>query len=180
MSDAQNLRPQIRRLDPPSMLSLRAKPGTPGLAEAILAATGCALPEARRITRAGEALCGWMSPDEYLLVLPAEQGAKALDALHEGLKGQHHLAVDVSDARVYYAIEGAGAGDVLRRLTPADVTDLGADELRRSRLAQVAAAFWQVPGEGESYRLVAFRSVGDYVGALLSGAAASASASGAV
>lgn len=178
MSEAESLPVQLRRLDPPAMISLRAKPGTPGLAEAILAASGCALPAARSVTRSGEALCGWMSADEYLLVLPAAAGAAALQALQQGLQGQHYLAVDVSDARVCFALEGAGAGDVLRRLTPADLSALGPDELRRSRLSQVAAAFWQTGGG--SYRLVAFRSVGDYVEALLSGAVTSARASGAL
>ncbi len=46
-------------------------------------------------------------------------------------------------------------------------------ELRRSRTAQVAAAFWQADG---GYTLVCFRSVAGYVMGLLTHAAAPGSA----
>ena len=42
------------------------------------------------------------------------------------------------------------------------------DEVRRSRLAQVAGAFWR---EGDGWRIVCFRSVGTYVETLLRNAA---------
>jgi sarcosine oxidase, subunit gamma len=154
----------VREAGPLGMITLRAKPQLPGLAEAVLAATGCALPAPRRIVKAGSRAAGWMSPDEYLLILPHAEVAAGLAAIAAALSGQHHLAVDVSDARAVFRIEGARADQVLRKLAPGDLDLLAADELRRTRVAQVAGAFWR---DGDGYTLVTFRSVAGYVMDLL-------------
>jgi sarcosine oxidase subunit gamma len=146
------------------MITLRAEAATPGLAAAVAAVTGGALPGVRRIARGPLGACAWMSPDEWLLILPPERVEGAQAALAAGLAGQHHLAVDVSDARAVFRIEGAKAAEVLMKLTPADLGALAADEVRRTRLAQVACAFWAEEG---GYTLVAFRSVAGYVRGLL-------------
>jgi sarcosine oxidase subunit gamma len=158
----------IREIGPLGMITLRAKPDVPGLAAAIHAATGCALPPQRQILRAGDRLAGWMSPDEYLLILPLGDVPKALADIAAALAGQHHLAVDVSGARAVFAIEGA-AQSVLAKLTPTDFAALNPMELRRTRLAQVAAAFWL---EGGGATVVCFASVAQYMFDLLSHAAA--------
>lgn len=155
---------RVEEIGPLGMITLRAKPGTEGLAAAITAATGCALPEARKITHAGENSCGWMSPDEYLLILPYAGVKAAMASLSASLAGRHHLVADVSDARAVFRITGDKADQALRKLSPADLDAVGADEIRRSRFAQVAAAFW--PAEG-GYTLVCFRSVAGYVMGLL-------------
>lgn len=158
----------VREIGPQGMITLRARPQVKGLAAAVKAATGCALPEQRRIALADDRFCAWMSPDEYLLWLPHAGVPAALAALAERLAGQHHMAVDVSDARAVFRIEGARADQVLRKLTPADLDALEPGEMRRTRLAQVPAAFWKDEG---GFTLVAFRSVAGYVMALLSQAA---------
>lgn len=158
----------VKEIGPLGMITLRAKPQTFGLAAAVQAAVGTTLPEPRKICRQGQAACAWMSPDEYLLIMPHDKVPAALAALAEGLVGQHHLAADVSDARAMFRIEGPQADQVLRKLSPADLDIMAEDEVRRSRLAQVAAAFWA--GEG-GYTLVCFRSVAAYVLALLANAA---------
>ncbi len=153
----------IREVGPLGMITLRAK-GVNGLDNAIMAAVGTPVPTTRRIEIAGDKACGWMSPDEYILVLPYAGVAAALTAISEALKGEHHLAVDVSDARAVFRIEGPQASDVIRKLSPVDVEALEPGELRRTRAAQVAAAFWHVDG---GYTLVSFRSVAGYVMGLL-------------
>lgn len=162
----------IREIGPLGMITLRAK-GLTSLDKVVRSVTGAKLPAPRRIEVNGDRACGWMSADEYLLVLPYAQVAPALAALDAGLAGQHFLAVDVSDARAVFRIEGAQAADVLRKLTPADLDAMQPGELRRSRTAQVAAAFWQADG---GYTLVCFRSVAGYVMGLLTHAAAPGSA----
>ncbi len=157
----------VREIGPLGMISLRAKALT-GLAEAVKAVTGTALPAARRIETAGDCACGWMSPDEYLLVLPYAGVTAAIAALNASLKGQHFLAVDVSDARAIFRVEGAKAAQVLAKLSPVDFATLEAGELRRTRAAQVAAAFWQ---QGDGFTVVCFRSVGRYVFDLLASSA---------
>ena len=155
----------VREIGPLGMITLRAKSGTPGLDAAVQAATGCALPEQRRIVRQGAHAVGWMSPDELLVILPYAEVASALTAIAQALQGQHHLAVDVSDARAVFQIEGEKADQVLRKLSPVDFDRLEPNELRRSRAAQVAAAFWAEDG---GFTLVCFRSVAGYVMGLLS------------
>ncbi|MDX5350431.1 MAG: sarcosine oxidase subunit gamma [Paracoccaceae bacterium] len=153
----------IREIGPLGMVSLRAK-GLKSLDKAIKAAVGTKVPAPRRIEVDGERGCAWMSPDEYLLVMPYAEVPKALAAIAKALAGEHHLAVDVSDARAIFRIEGAKADQVLRKLSPVDFAALEPGELRRTRVAQVAAAFWAQDG---GYTLVCFRSVAGYVMGLL-------------
>jgi sarcosine oxidase, subunit gamma len=164
---------QIREIGPLGMITLRAKSDCAGLDAAIFAATGCARPDTRQIVQQDDRAAGWMSPDEYLLVMAYDDTATALAAIDQAMAGQHYLASDVSDARAVFDIIGAGE-QVLAKLSPVDFDKLGATELRRTRTAQVAAAFWQT-GAG-NYRLVCFRSVADYVMGLLSHSAMSGSA----
>lgn len=154
----------IREIGPFGMITLRAKAGTKGLDTAIKAVTGCAVPAQRRIEVSGSRAAGWMSPDEYLLIVDYADVAASLEAIAKELAGQHHLAVDVSDARALFRIEGAKAHQVLRKLSPVDFDHLEPGELRRSRAAQVAAAFWQ---DDAGFTLVCFRSVAAYVMGLL-------------
>lgn len=158
----------IREIGPQGMITLRAAPQTKGLAAAVKAAIGTPLPERRSIARVEDRFCAWMSPDEYLLWLPHAAVDSALATLGEKLAGQHHMAVNVSDARAVFRIEGARADQVLRKLSPADPAALAPGEMRRTRLGQVPAAFWADDG---GFTLVAFRSVAGYVMALLSQAA---------
>ena len=154
----------IREIGPIGMITLRAK-GLKALDKAIKAAVGTKIPAQRRIEVNGDHACGWMSPDEYLLVLPYADVAKALASLAKSLAGQHYLAVDVSDARAVFRIEGDQAADVLRKLSPVDFDSLEPGELRRTRIAQVAAAMWQ---QDQGFTLVCFRSVAGYAMGLLS------------
>lgn len=153
----------IREIGPLGMISLRAKRDVPGLAEAF-SALGLSLPEVRRVAVSGDKAAGWMSPDEYLLVVPYAEVDAALASLAESLKGQHHLAANVSDARAVFRVEGAKADQVLRKLCPVDFDTLAPNELRRTRAAQVAAAFWK---DDKGFTVVCFRSVAGYVMGLL-------------
>jgi sarcosine oxidase, subunit gamma len=158
----------VREIGPLGMISLRAKSDVPGLAEAVREVTGTGLPAARRIEIAGEIgtgrSAGWMSPDEYLLTLPYAETGAAMARLETALAGKHHLAAVVSDARAVFRIEGAKADQVIRKLSPVNLDALATGELRRSRAAQVAAAFWR---HDDGYTLVCFRSVANYVMGLL-------------
>ncbi len=153
----------IREIGPLGMITLRAK-GVKALDKAVKAVTGTKLPALRRIEVNGDKACGWMSPDEYLLIVPYAEVTAALASLAKSLSGEHHLAVDVSDARAVFRIEGDRAADVLRKLAPVDFEALEPGELRRTRAAQVAAAMW---AESGGFTVVCFRSVAAYVMGLL-------------
>jgi sarcosine oxidase, subunit gamma len=161
----------IREVGPLGMITLRAK-GLKALDKAIKAAVGTKTPAQRRIEVKGDCACGWMSPDEYLLILPHADVPEALAAIAKALGSEHHLAVDVSDARAVFRIEGEKADQVLRKLVPADLDRLERGEMRRTRAAQVAVAVWKQDG---GYTLVCFRSVAGYVIGLLAHSARSES-----
>jgi sarcosine oxidase, subunit gamma len=158
---------KITEIGPLGMISLRCKLADKPLAAA-LKGIGLGLPETRRILHKEGRSVGWMSPDELLIVLPYSEVADTLTQLSTSLGNHHHLAVDVSDARAVFRIEGAKAVQVLAKLSPVDMTALAEGELRRTRAAQVAAAFWAQDG---GYTLVCFRSVAGYVMGLLSASA---------
>ncbi len=157
----------IREIGPLGMITLRAK-GLKSLEKAIKSVTGTKVPAQRRIEVNGDRACGWMSPDEYLLILPYAEVGQALASLAKSLAADHHLAVDVSDARAVFRVEGERAAEVLSRLAPVDFDRLEPGELRRTRTAQVAAAMWQ---QDQGYTVVCFRSVARYVFDLLANAA---------
>ncbi|WP_226780643.1 sarcosine oxidase subunit gamma [Oceaniglobus trochenteri] len=153
---------------PQGMITLRGDLAAAALRDAVLAVAGADLPDMGRIVINGSRGCAWMSPDEALLLLPRADVPDALAQLATALEGSHHLAVDVSDARAMFRLEGAGLRDVLAKLTPADVSPAGLAPftLRRSRLAQVAAAFWLT--DQQAAHVICFRSVAQYVFDLLS------------
>lgn len=155
---------KISEIGPVGMISLRAKPDVKGLAKAIKSVIGTAVPASCQIVVNGDNAAGWMSPDEYLLILPYGDTTAALASIDKALAGQHYLAVVVSDARAVFRIEGNAADQVLAKLAPVDFATLGPGELRRSRAAQVAAAVWR---DEAGFTLVCFRSVAKYVMGLL-------------
>ena len=160
----------VSRLPRQGMITLKADLAAPGTAAALGAATGGAVPGQRRILAAGPARIAWMAPDELLLIVPQDEVRQTLERLREGLAGHYHLAADVSDARALFRIEGPGAREVLAKLCPVDLAPgaFGEGELRRTRLAQIPAAFWM---EDEGFTLICFRSVAEYAADVLSGAA---------
>ena len=155
---------KVREIGPLGMISLRAKPDAKGLEKAIKAAVGGKVPGQRQMVWAKDRGCGWMSPDEYLLVLPYAEVAKAMAAIAKAMGAEHHLAADVSDARAVFRIDGAKADQVIAKLCPVDLGAMAAGELRRTRAAQVAAAFWR---DDQGFTVVSFRSVAGYVMGLL-------------
>lgn len=140
-------------------------------AKAVKSVTGQAMPEIRRINE-GAMSVAWMAPDEVLILCDHADADRLVAELTEQLSKTHHLAVNVSDARAVFVLEGAFIKDVLGKLTPADLNALAPHEVRRSRLAQIAAAFWI---NGDTATIICFRSVGQYAYDLLSNAAKSGS-----
>lgn len=163
--------PEVIFTAPLGQIALRGDLSSDALRAAVTDLTGRPVPEPLRIEGTSERGAAWMSPDELLLFLPREEVAPALASLGQALEGSHHLAMDVSDLRVCIALDGAGAREVLAKLSPADLHPdaFGPGAFRRTRLGQVAAGIWL---EGPGARVVCFRSVADYALALLRQSAA--------
>lgn len=153
---------EVRQLDGRGMISLRGE-----LAVLGPALGGLALPGTGQITTMADRALAWMSPDELFLLLPQPEVAATLGQISQSLQGVHHLAVDVTDARALFALTGPDAREVIAKLSPADLhpAHFGPGQMRRTRLGQVAAAFWMQ--DDGTLTVICFRSVADYVAALL-------------
>ena len=163
---------EVAELAPLGMIALRGDLADPAIATAVKAAMGLAVPGIRGIETGADRSVGWMAPDEILLLLPYGEVQNTIAALDNALKGQHYMAVDVSDSRAVFRLRGASARDVLAKLTPTDLSPAAFQPgmLRRSRAAQVAAAFWS--SGADEFTLICFRSVADYMFGLLQMSAA--------
>ncbi|MEM6305561.1 MAG: sarcosine oxidase subunit gamma family protein [Pseudomonadota bacterium] len=153
----------IKEIGPMGMITLRGDLGAKALQRAAAAASGAAMPDQRQVNMAEEGALAWMSPDELLILCPYTEVAERLESLQAAFGKQHALAVNVSDARAVFEVKGARAREVMAKLVPVDLAPgvFTPGMFRRTRLAQVAAAFW-MPEEA-TFRIVCFRSVARYV-----------------
>ena len=154
---------RVERLDAIGMITLRGNLASKIFAKALKSICGLQVPDARGVISNADATCAWMSPDEVLIVLPEAKTEDVLEALATQMAGEHHLAVNVSDARAVFRLTGQGAREVLAKGAPVDLSKeaFGQGAIRRTRLGQVAVAFW-MSGD-DQFDLVCFRSVGDFV-----------------
>lgn len=158
---------------PVGMILLRGDFGDEALRGAV-ADVADAMPEPLALAGGIARGAAWMSPDELLVFVPREEVASAMARLRDHLAGTHHLVADVSDLRAAIRLDGstdASVREILAKLTPADLhaDAFGPGAFRRSRLGQVAAAFWP---EGQGAYVLCFRSAADYLLALLRQSAA--------
>lgn len=153
------------------MITLRGDLSSVTLHAAVKTLCGVAAPDVNQCVSLGENAVAWMSPDELLLSLPYDQANAGVEALTKKLAGEHMLASNMSDARAVFQLRGAAVREVLAKLAPLDMSRdaFSVGSFRRSRLAQTPAAIWM--REEDCIELVCFRSVADYVFALLSRAA---------
>ena len=156
----------VQPAPPLGMITLRGD--LADLGPAVQAAVGQDVPGQRRIALAEGRGVAWMAPDELLLILPREDIAPALARLQDALGDSFATAADVSDARAAFRITGPRADEVLMKLAPVDIARLEPGEIRRTRAAQTAAAFWR---EGDGFTLLCARSVAGYMAEALSNAA---------
>ncbi len=158
------------------MITLRGDLASRAVAKAATSVSGQKMPAQNHANVDGEKGICWMSPDELLVLVPYAEAGAAVEKMTAALGKAHSLAVNVSDARAVFRLSGPAARDVLAKLCPVDLSPeaFGPGQFRRTRLAQVPAAFWM--DDGETFRIVCFRSVAQYVFDLLKAAAHPAAA----
>lgn len=154
------------------MVTLRGDLSSAKIAKAVKSAVGLAMPDQRGVKIGAKGGVAWMSPDELMLFCDYAEADALVAKLDKALSGEHFLAVNVSDARSVFTLTGEGVREVIAKGTPADMSidGLPLGEMRRSRLGQIAVAFWMTE-EGQ-LELVCFRSVGQFVFEWLCNAAA--------
>ncbi|MDD9722467.1 sarcosine oxidase subunit gamma family protein [Sulfitobacter sp. PR48] len=161
----------ISEIGPIGMITLRGDLSDKALVKAAVAAGGVNLPEQGHCNTQGSQGIAWMSPDELLIICAYADVQDRLADLREKLAGSHALVVNVSDARAVFDIKGDHAREVIAKLAPVDMhpDQFNGTMFRRTRFAQVPAAFWMP--DGTSARIVCFRSVAQYMFDLLKTAA---------
>lgn len=161
----------ISEIGPLGMITLRGDLGASPVRKAATAVTGVDYPDERMCNSDGERGIAWMSPDELLVMCAYADVAQNLDRMHETFKKQRALAVNVSDARAVFQVKGPYAREVMAKLAPVDLAPnhFTPGMFRRTRMAQVPAAFWM--RDDETFQIICFRSVAQYVFDLLKMAA---------
>ena len=162
---------KIEEIGLQGMITLRGDLSKAAVKKAATLVTGVEMPTLGHANHDGASGICWMSTDELLVLCPYDQVADTLAKMHTALGKAHALAVDVSDARASLRVSGLNAREVMAKLAPVDLSAeaFKPGMFRRTRMAQVAAAFWMV--DDETFQIVCFRSNAQYVFDLLKVAA---------
>ena len=155
-SAGQSIRIEDR--GPVGQVTLRGDLGSEALRAVVRAGVGVDVPGPLRAAFDGDRGAVWMSPDELLLFTAYDRAGELAASLGAALAGEHHLAVDVSDARAVITLAGANVAEVLAKGAPVDLGEatfpVGA--ARRSHIGGVAVGFWR-KAENE-WEIVCFSS----------------------
>lgn len=149
------------------MVTLKADLSNTTTCAAIKKILGQDIPKQRKIGNG----VAWMAPDELLIMVPEGTQPEALaQRLNAEIKAPV-LAADVSDARAVFTLKGNKAREVLAKGAPIDLSTeaFGLGDFRRTRLGQVAVAFW-MEAEDE-FQLICFSSMREFMFQWLTNAA---------
>jgi len=162
---------QIDEIGLQGMITLRGDLSARAVKAAATGASGAKMPAPNTANITADSGLCWMSPDELLVLCPYTEVTMRLATLTDKLGSAHSLAVNVSDARVIFRVQGPHAREVMAKLCPVDLSPeaFKPGMFRRSRMAQVPAAFWM--DDDQTFRIICFRSVAGYMFGLLKTAA---------
>ena len=148
---------------PVGQVTLKGDLSSPALAAALDDWAGLPVPETWRASTSDRGTAVWMAPDELLLLCGYEEAGGLAARLGDALAGEHHMALDVSDARAVLTLTGEGVAEVLSKGVPADLrpSAFPVGSARRSHVGAVAVVFWR-PSEDE-WKIACFRSFGQYL-----------------
>ncbi|MDH3669045.1 MAG: sarcosine oxidase subunit gamma [Paracoccaceae bacterium] len=141
---------------PIGQVTLRGDPSSAKLKKAVKAGVGVDVPGALSATFDGDKGAVWMAPDELLLFTAYDEAGTLVESLSSALAGEHHLALDVSDARAVIALEGVGVAEALAKGAPVDMSDFPIGHARRTHLADIAVGIWRK--SETDWEIVCFRS----------------------
>ena len=161
----------IFEIGPLGMITLRGDLAASHIRKAATAVAGVDYPANLMCNSDGENGIAWMSPDEMLVLCPYVDVAQNLEKVQKSIGKHHALAVNVSDARAVFQVKGPRAREVMAKLAPVDLAPghFTPGMFRRTRMAQVPAAFWM--RDEETFQIICFRSVAQYMFDLLKVAA---------
>ena len=137
------------------MISLKGDLADKSFKKIITENLNLSLPNARNVSTSNNISIIWMAPDELLVLVDYGQVDQYVKSLEKNLQGQHYLLANVSDSRVIFNLKGKGVCEVLAKGTPADMSVFEVNDVRRSRIGQLAVAFWRI--KDDEIKLICFR-----------------------
>jgi len=158
---------KVQALPLHGMITVRGDLSDAKVKKVVKTASGVAIPPQGQLSGTASGGAAWMSPDEVLVLCPYADVPAKLTAMQSALGDAFAMAVDVSDARAVVQVSGPGAREVMAKLAPVDLHPdaFTPGMFRRTRLAQVPAAFWMA--DDETFCVICFRSQAQYVFDLL-------------
>ncbi|HCJ28644.1 MAG TPA: sarcosine oxidase subunit gamma [Pseudomonas sp.] len=102
-------------------LTLRGDANDPSFASGVHTALGLELPVALTLAAEGETSLQWMSPDEWLLIVPQGEEYATEQRLRDALAGLHIQVVNVSGGQTLLELSGEKVRELLMKSTPYDV-----------------------------------------------------------
>ena len=133
------------------------------ICDLITSITGIDAPKTGKISIGKKLSVGWMSTDEYAIILKKRDAEKITRKINVKMKKYHHLCVNMSDSRRCYRLRGKGWREVLSKGSPTNFhpSAFGPGSFRRTRIASIATAIWAVD-ENESY-VISMQSVSEFM-----------------
>ena len=147
------------------MLSIRGDASDMAFVQAVLQATGLALPIEANTTFTGRGRqLLWLGPDEWLLKVPNGLGAGVEVALRSTLSGRHFSVVQVGSGNTTFSVHGAAAADLISRGCPLDlhIRAFPDGSLAQSHIAKANVTILCVEA-GQHYEITVRRSFADYL-----------------
>lgn len=148
-------------------LTLRGDGKEAAFAEGVHRAIGLELPGALGLVIKGERSVQWMSPDEFLIIVPRGEELATERKLREALAGQHIQVVNVSGGQTILELSGPNVRDVLMKSSSYDVhaSQFPVGKAIGSNFAKTGL-YIRHTGEG-TWELLVRRSFADYIWAWL-------------
>ena len=143
------------------MITLRGDLADAGVQKAVKSVMGAGVPATLAVTDADVGQILWMSPDELMIVCAYGQADQVVADLIAALGETHSMVVNVSDARAVFDLNGSATFEIIAKLAPIDMKSMQAGTVRRTRFAQIPAAFWMT--SNDSARIICFRSVAEHM-----------------
>lgn len=153
---------QLRELKLLGHLVLRGSRDNASFVSGVQRVLGLVLPGTLQSVEAGALSLRWISPDEWLLVLPGEEALEVETQLREAIEG-HYAVVNVSGGQTLIELSGTQAVELLKKSTGYDVDgrNFPPGKVVTTTFAKTQAVIRRV--EDTRWELVVRRSFADYV-----------------
>jgi len=164
-AELEGLAVSVSEITDRGMIDLHGETSARGFSAAVKKAVGVDLPTTPRTSAAkGDIAVLWLSVDQWLVLCPRERTSALLEELRSALGNIHSLAVDMSDARTVFRLEGETVRTIMMKSSPVDFLPpaLPRGSVRRLRFAEIAALVHVVDDKPDVMDLYVFRSFAEY------------------